>query len=126
MRKCSANESIGFRLVRTKTDINRHRDEPFRPKFTHQIFANQVIRGYREVTAEIFFNECTLEPFLRVRVKGKDKDDADDVKTKLNEWMVGGFTSKIKVRWRCRCAELRAGACAWCAFGMRVNVRQGA
>lgn len=84
---CLANGALSFKLVHstmdTQTDLNT-----FHPSFTHQLFADEEIRGYKRCEVQMMFSASTLYSYLHMRfdecLPHAERDDvAEIICTKL-------------------------------------------
>lgn len=48
--------------------------EIFHPEYTHQIFEDEKIRGYKGLSINIFFNASTLNPCIDISFQEKQQD----------------------------------------------------
>lgn len=66
----SANDSIYFRIVHSKDEFYQFQDinleYTFHPTFTHQLFSNQIISGYKNLKILITLTSKRLYPHIKI------------------------------------------------------------
>ncbi|KAL6057922.1 histone acetyltransferase 1 [Balamuthia mandrillaris] len=61
--ECKANDAINFKLVMFEEDIADPKTT-FHPTYTHQVFDNQIIRGYKEPRIDMYYTAGSLQLYL--------------------------------------------------------------
>lgn len=98
--RCSANEAICFKLVRTEEDLDND-EGVFHPEMTHQIFGDsEMIFGYKGLEISIYYTAANLVPYFSISSKAvvdeKQFDvPADNVEKLLLEDLPPGYLTNL-------------------------------
>ncbi|MES1919839.1 histone acetyltransferase 1 [Bonamia ostreae] len=89
---CHANTAIWLKLIRTPSDFDND-DIVFHPKFTHQLFDKEIIKGFKNLRVNIYFSQASLATFFQITYEDKldDSFSADELEKKITKNIVGGF-----------------------------------
>jgi len=68
--ECRANDVVHLKLVMFEKDIE-DREKTFHPTFTHQVFENQIIRGYKNPRIDMWYVAGSLKMYLGLSDEGR-------------------------------------------------------
>uniref|UniRef100_A0A8C4Q9X8 Histone acetyltransferase type B catalytic subunit n=1 Tax=Eptatretus burgeri TaxID=7764 RepID=A0A8C4Q9X8_EPTBU len=93
--KCDTNEAICLKLVRTAEDLVDE-ETTFKPEFSHQLFENETVFGYKELQIRLYYSACRLTTLLQVKFASTVADrfkgiEQDDVEGKIKEFIPLGY-----------------------------------
>jgi hypothetical protein len=98
--RCSANDALTFRLVRpspekeSKDPFNQVELLNFHPTYTHQLWDDEEIVGYKKVKALVAFTSGALYTYLNAEYESKCTEaDVADIQTLIGSKLRGGFTT---------------------------------
>jgi len=98
--RCSANDALTFRLVRPSPEKeSKERDQQvemsnFHPTYTHQLWDDEEIVGYKRVKALVAFTSGALYTYLSVDYEAKCPDTTvPDIQALIGSKLRGGFTT---------------------------------
>jgi len=102
----SANDVINFRFVGTESDLHSTKST-FKPTYTHQIFNNEQIYGYKGLSVDLYFTAGSLYPYFAYRYKDvkpplSTEEDSKDVASTIARLtyrppddIIGALASKL-------------------------------
>ena len=73
-----ANDAITMKLIRSESEL-MHEFGSFHPSFTHQLFPDEDIVGYKKLAVHCDFTASTLFAHISVQFEEKVKQGSDDV-----------------------------------------------
>jgi len=82
---CRANDVINLKLVNFRNDLENS-SKIFRPEFTHQIFPNEKIIGYKGLQINLYYSAGSLTSYLNIIFKEKASFEGDDIQKNLDEY----------------------------------------
>eukprot|EP00854_Cymbomonas_tetramitiformis_P004065 gene4065-5039_t len=92
-----ANDCITFRIVRTPEDVQES-TPGFKPEFTHQVFADETIYGYRGLKIDVYLHAVTFHAYINITFTDKARASLmgsgkkpDDLEALLKEAFPAGF-----------------------------------
>eukprot|EP00347_Sterkiella_histriomuscorum_P014339 403361250 len=86
----------GMALFKNELDMLSDKEPFFHPKFSHQIFhKDETVRGFKNLTIDIFLTPATLRPFLNVNFEKQAKNH-DEIESTLSKHF--GEDGLIKTR----------------------------
>ncbi len=99
--RCSANDAMTFRLVRPSPEKESKTSETpvellnFHPRYTHQLWDDEEIVGYKRVRALVAFTSGALYTYLHVEYESKCAPETQiaDIQTLIGSKLRGGFTT---------------------------------
>ncbi|RUS88450.1 hypothetical protein EGW08_003787 [Elysia chlorotica] len=98
--RCSANDAIRFKFVRTEDDIENV-DGVFHPEMTHQIFGDsEMIFGYKGLDISIYYTAANLVPYFNISFKAAVNEKqfdvpADNVEKLLLDDLPPGYVTSL-------------------------------
>jgi len=59
----NSNSVIQFKLIRSEADIDDE-SKQFPPEFTHQVYANEQIFGYKNLSIHLYYLACSMDLYF--------------------------------------------------------------
>ena len=88
----NAREVISLNFVRNESEMY-DMDSFFRPVYVHQLFQNEKIIGYKDLSIRLFFSQPALHCYIEIEYEEKlDHEDTTDIIAEFNKWIKAGFT----------------------------------
>lgn len=91
-----AKDCINLKIVRTEDDLTND-ETTFHPVYTHQLFDNEKIVGYRGLKIELYFNASDLFTYFHISYEARHDSVYDDVQEKISSKLAPGWTKSMSV-----------------------------
>jgi hypothetical protein len=92
---CHANDVITLKLIRLSSEL-MHEFGSFHPSFTHQLFVDEEIVGYKKLSVQIYFTAGSLYTLLMLDFDDKIGQGSDDVYQQIAGKLAPGFTTDVR------------------------------
>jgi len=90
----NARDAMSIKFVRNASELESM-DGFFRPVYVHQIFNNEKITGYKDLSIRLFFSQPSLHCYIEIEYTQKLRhDDTTDIVHEFKKWIKAGFTQK--------------------------------
>jgi histone acetyltransferase 1 len=89
-----ANEILDLRMIHEEVEL-RHEFGTFRPVFTHQLFTDEEIIGYKKPSLTLYFTSGALYTYMKVDYEEK-LPGAVDIEQIVAKKLLAGFTNDLQ------------------------------
>ena len=89
-----AKDCINLKIIHKEEDIYDN-SIIFYPIYTHQLFDNEKIIGYKSLKIELYFNASDLFTYFHISYEARHESIYDDVQEKIASKLAPGWTKSL-------------------------------